>query len=61
VAADAERILRLTGATSLRELGVERDVLARCAGAAATRTADLASTPPPADRAEILAIYERAW
>lgn len=58
---DAERIVGLTGATMLRELGVEREALARCADAAATRTADLANTPPAANRAEILAIYERAW
>jgi alcohol dehydrogenase class IV len=57
----AERLLGLTGATSLRQLGVEREALARCADAAAQRTADLANTPPPADRDEILSIYEAAW
>lgn len=60
-AAAAERILAITGATRLRELGIEREALARFAPPAAARTADLANTPPPPDRAEILAIYERAW
>jgi alcohol dehydrogenase class IV len=58
---DAERLVRLTGAATLRELGVARDALDRCADAAATRTGDLANTPPAADRDEILAIYQRAW
>ena len=57
----AGRILPVTGATSLRELGVEREALGRCAQQAAARTADLANTPPPPDRGEILAIYDRAW
>jgi alcohol dehydrogenase class IV len=57
----AERILRITGATTLRELGVEREALGRCADAAAQRTDDLVKTPPAADRDEILAIYEAAW
>jgi alcohol dehydrogenase class IV len=57
----AERIVGLTGATTLRELRVERDALPRGADAAAQRTADLARTPPAAGRDEILRIYERAW
>ena len=48
-----------TGASTLRELGVPPDVLPACADAAAAR-AELAQTPPAADRAEILALYERA-
>ncbi len=59
--AAAGRILPLTGATTLRDLGVERDALGRCADAAARRTGDLANTPPAADRDEILRIYEAAW
>lgn len=50
----------LTGATSLRELGVEHERLAACADAAAAR-ADLENTPPRADRAEILALFENAF
>ena len=57
----AERIVTLTGATTLRDLGVEREALAPCADAAAQRAGDLANTPPAADRDEILAIYEAAW
>jgi alcohol dehydrogenase class IV len=57
----AARICALTGATTLRDLGVERDALERCAETAAKRRDTLAATPPPADRDEILAIYEAAW
>jgi maleylacetate reductase len=56
----AARICELTGATSLRELGVVAAVLPRCADAAATRD-ELGNTPPRADRAEILALYEHAY
>ncbi len=49
-----------TGAERLRDLGIEADVLPRCADAAAERP-DLAHTPPAAGRAEILALYEAAW
>ena len=50
----------LTGATRLRDIGVERDVLAECAAAAAERP-ELDLTPPRADRAELMALYEGAW
>jgi len=56
----AARLCRLTGATRLREIGVERDALAACADAAAERP-ELDLTPPRADRAELLALYEGAW
>jgi alcohol dehydrogenase class IV len=55
----AGRVCALTGATSLRELGVPADVLPRCAETAAARD-ELENTPPRADRAEILALYEHA-
>ena len=50
----------LTGATRLRDIGVERDVLAECAAAASERP-ELDLTPPRADRAELMALYEGAW
>jgi alcohol dehydrogenase class IV len=56
----AARMCRLTGATRLRDIGVEREVLAECAAAAAERP-ELDLTPPRADRAELLALYEGAW
>ena len=56
----AARMCRLTGATRLRDIGVEREALAECAGAAAERP-ELDLTPPRADRAELLALYEGAW
>jgi len=56
----AARICALTGATTLSELGVDRGALPACAEAAARRD-DLDMTPPRADRAEILALYERAY
>ena len=49
------------GASRLRDIGVEREALDRCADAAAARSADLARTPPAADREEIRALYEAAW
>jgi alcohol dehydrogenase class IV len=48
-----------TGATTLRELGVEPDALDRCADAAAGRP-ELQLTPPRADRTELRALYEAA-
>ena len=48
-----------TGATTLRELGVEDDTLDRCADAAAER-AELQLTPPRAGRDELRAIYAAA-
>jgi alcohol dehydrogenase class IV len=56
----AQTLARLAGADGIRKLGVEQAKLAECARAAAQR-AELALTPPPADEAELLAIYENAW
>jgi alcohol dehydrogenase class IV len=56
----AARMCRLVGATRLRDIGVEREALAECAEAAAERP-ELDLTPPRADRAELLALYEGAW
>jgi alcohol dehydrogenase class IV len=55
----AERIRVNTGAGGLRDLGVDPDVLPACADAAAARP-QLRLTPPPADRDEILALYEQS-
>ena len=55
----AAAIRARTGAGGLRDLGVDRAVLPECADAAAARP-QLANTPPAADRAEILALYESA-
>lgn len=49
-----------TGTTRLREAGVTEEQVATCADRAAERP-QLALTPPPADRAELLALYEEAW
>lgn len=59
VVAVAERIRVHTGAGGLRDLGVDPAVLPDCADAAAARP-QLELTPPPADRAEILALYEQS-
>jgi alcohol dehydrogenase class IV len=56
----AAQICELTGATRLRDLGVEREALGECAEAASERP-ELDLTPPRADRAELMAIYEGAW
>jgi alcohol dehydrogenase class IV len=56
----AARMCRLTGATRLRDIGVERAALAECAEAASGRP-ELDLTAPRADRAELLALYEGAW
>ncbi len=56
----AARMCRLTGATRLRDIGVQREALAECAAAASERP-ELDLTPPRADRAELLALYEGAW
>jgi alcohol dehydrogenase class IV len=55
----ALRIRGFTGAGGLRDLGVDHAVLPSCADAAASRP-QLAGTPPAANRAEILALYESA-
>lgn len=49
-----------SGAERLRDLGVERGMLAEAAAAAAERP-ELDLTPPRADEAEILGLYESAW
>ncbi len=56
----AERLCARSGIRTLRDLGIDKAVLARCADAAAERQ-ELDLTPPRADRAELLALYERAW
>jgi alcohol dehydrogenase class IV len=48
------------GASRVRDIGVERDALERCADAAAQRP-ELDLTPPRAVRKELLALYEAAW
>ena len=55
----ALRIRTHTDIGGLRALGVDPAVLRSCADAAAARP-QLHGTPPPADRAEILALYESA-
>ncbi len=59
LAAIALRIRARTGTAGLRDIGVDPADLAACAQAAAKRP-QLANTPPAADRAEILALYEDA-
>jgi alcohol dehydrogenase class IV len=59
VAEVALKIRGRTGQGGLRDLGVEPSQLPKCADAAAARP-QLALTPPAADRAEILALYESA-
>jgi alcohol dehydrogenase class IV len=56
----AAQLTARTGATRLRDLGIEREALEACADAAAERF-ELSLTPPPADRAELLALYDAAW
>ncbi len=55
----AAAVCARTGATTLGALGITADRLAACADAAAGRP-ELELTPPRADRAEILALYEHA-
>ena len=55
----AARLCALTGTTQLAALGIDHDTLAACADAAAQRP-ELDLTPPRADRAELLALYEHA-
>jgi alcohol dehydrogenase class IV len=59
-ASTAAALTARTGATRLRDAGVGEPQLAACADAAAQRP-ELAHTPPPADRSELLALYESAW
>jgi alcohol dehydrogenase class IV len=56
----ARRLARRAGADGIRRLGVDEAKLEACADAAAQR-ADLAFTPPAADRDELLALYREAW
>lgn len=55
----AERLAEIAGTTHLAALGVDDATLDRCADAAARR-AELANTPPAADRDELRAIYAAA-
>ncbi len=55
----ATRLLVRTGGTGLRAYGVAPADLPACAATAGERP-ELEQTPPPADRAEILALYEHA-
>ena len=59
-AGGAEKLRERAGFEGIRDLGVEREALARCADAAAER-AELDLTPPRATRDELLEIYEAAW
>jgi alcohol dehydrogenase class IV len=56
----AARITDRIGTVRLRELGLTPEELATCADEALERP-QLALTPPPPDRTELLAIYESAW
>jgi alcohol dehydrogenase class IV len=56
----ARRLAGLAGADGIRRLGVAQEKLADCARAAAQR-AELQFTPPAADEAELVALYEGAW
>jgi alcohol dehydrogenase class IV len=48
------------GLAGIRDTGVEREALVRCAAAASQRP-ELELTPPRASREELLEIYEAAW
>jgi alcohol dehydrogenase class IV len=56
----AARLCALTGATQLRDVGVERRDLVACAETAAGRR-ELAHTPPAASVEELRRIYDAAW
>lgn len=56
----AQDLAGRAGAARLRDLGVDRETLDRCAAVAAGR-ADLDDTPPRADERELRALYEAAW
>ena len=56
----ARSLAARAGADGIRKLGVDEGRLADCARAAAQRT-ELQLTPPRADEAELLALYESAW
>lgn len=55
----AARLRELTGTVRLHDVGLRREDLAACADMAARRP-ELDLTPPRADRAELLALYEHA-
>jgi alcohol dehydrogenase class IV len=56
----AAQLAARAGPTTIRELGIDTDALPAIADAAAHRP-ELDATPPRADRAEILALYEGAY
>jgi alcohol dehydrogenase class IV len=56
----AAEFARRAGTERLRDAGVPAERLPDLAAAAAER-AELALTPPPADRDELLATYQQAW
>ena len=59
-AAATAELCAATGATRLRDLGIARETPAVAAAAAAGRP-ELELTPPRAEEAEILGLYEAAW
>ena len=56
----ARSLAERAGAARLRDLGIEREALERCADAAVQRP-ELDLTPPRADRDELLGLYAAAW
>jgi alcohol dehydrogenase class IV len=56
----ARRFAQRAGAQQLRDLGVTEAELETCVREALARP-QLRDTPPPADEAEIRALYEAAW
>ncbi len=59
-AALAAKLVELTGATRLRDVGVTAEQLELCADEASSRP-ELAMTPPAADRDEIRGLYQSAY
>ena len=59
-AAFAAKLRAVSGAEPLRNAGMSEEQLTHCAEQAETRP-ELALTPPPADQAELLALYREAW
>jgi alcohol dehydrogenase class IV len=57
----AKKLGAIAGTERIRDLGVDESALPKCAKAAASRDIQLALTPPPADEAELLSIYQAAW
>lgn len=56
----AERLADLASASHLGRWGLDESTADRCVEAAALRRAELANTPPPADREEIRRLYAAA-